>query len=244
MSALHEGQQLLLAGEALESARAAMVMAHGRGAAASDILTLAAELPIPGFVFLAPQAANNTWYPNRFSDPIESNEPWLSSALAVMEQTLGRVDAAGIPPERTILLGFSQGACLALEFAARHARRYGALVGLSGALIGPEGTPRDYAGSLAKTPVFLGCSDADPHVAKDRVIESGETLTRLGGKVTVRFYPNMPHTVNQDEIEFVLALMGELVRASNDNGPSNTSSPSSRSFDGVGTPFSSQPTNS
>lgn len=244
MNAMHEGQRLQVAGEALDSARAAVVMAHGRGATASDILTLAGELAMPGFAFLAPQAANNTWYPNRFSDPIETNEPWLSSALAALEQAVGRAAAARIPPVRTILLGFSQGACLALEFAARHARRYGALVGLSGALIGPEGTPRDYLGSLAGTPVFLGCSDVDPHVAKEYVIESGEALARLGGLVTVRLYPNMPHTVNQDEIEFVRALMTDLVDASTEGGPTSTSSPSSRSRDGVGTPFSSQPTSS
>lgn len=244
MNALHQGQQLLLAGEALAAARAAMIMAHGRGATAADILTIAKEAATPGFAFLAPQAANNTWYPNRFSDPIASNEPWLSSALAVLERLFDRLDAAGIPPERTILLGFSQGACLALEYAARHARRYGGVVGLSGSLIGPEGSPRDYHGSLAGTPVFLGASDVDPHVAKERILESGEVLTRLGGDVTVRLYPNMAHTVNQDEIDFLQAMMSDLVNPSTDRGPTNSSSPSSRTRRGVGTPFSSQPTNS
>jgi predicted esterase len=190
----------------LEQARAAMLCIHGRGASAADILALAAELNRPGFAFLAPQAAGNTWYPNRFLAPLERNEPWLSSALAVVAATLDRVGAAGIPPERAVLLGFSQGACLALEFAARNARHYGGVVGLSGGLIGPDGTQWDYPGSLAGTPVFLGCSDADFHVPKERVQESAGVLRRLGGEVTLRLYANMGHEVNADEIEFVQGM--------------------------------------
>lgn len=183
-----------------------MIMIHGRGATASDILALATDLAQPGFVYLAPQAANNTWYPNRFLEPVAANEPWLSSALAVMEEALARVAQANIPPRRTMLPGFSQGACLALEFAARHAQRYGAVVGLSGGLIGPDGTPRDYAGSLAGTPVFLGCSDADFHIPKERVDHTAEVRRRLGGEVAVRPYPNMGHAVNEDEVSFVSGL--------------------------------------
>jgi predicted esterase len=187
-----------------------MVMVHGRGATAEDILTLVAEVPQPGFTYLAPQAAGNTWYPNRFMAPIASNEPWLSSALAAVEEALARVTAAGIPPERTILLGFSQGACLALEFAARHARRYGGVVGLSGGLIGPDGTPRDHPASMDGTPVFLGCSDTDAHIPKGRVLHTADVLTRLGGEVTVRLYPQMGHTVNDDELAFVRTLMAAV----------------------------------
>jgi predicted esterase len=201
---------VLAAGEPLERAQAAMVLVHGRGATAQDILTLASELDQPGFVYLAPQAANNTWYPYSFLAPIERNEPYLSSALATLQQVLAHVAAAGIPAERTILLGFSQGACLATEFAARNAHRYGGLVGLSGGLIGPDGTPRDYPGTLDGTPVFLGCSDVDPHIPAARVQESGEVLRRLGGDVTARLYPRMGHTVNQDEIEFVRQMMAAL----------------------------------
>jgi predicted esterase len=201
---------MLTAGVNLNEAQAAMICVHGRGASARDILTLAGELGVPGFAFLAPQAAGNTWYPNRFLAPLESNEPWLSSALAAVEEALARVAAAGIPAERTMLLGFSQGACLALEFGARNARRYGGLVGLSGGLIGPDGTPRDYPGSLAGTPVFLGCSDADFHIPKERVEETAAALGRLGGEVTTRLYPGMGHEVNVDELEQVRGMMRAL----------------------------------
>ena len=203
----HQGQPILTAGDPLDRARAAMVMTHGRGARAENILELARELPGSGFAYLAPQAAGETWYPKRFIAPIASNEPWLSSALAAVADVLAQVKAAGIPPERTMLLGFSQGACLALEFAARNARRYGGLVGLSGGLIGPDGAPRDYPGSLDGAPVFLGCSDVDFHVPKERVHETAAVLRRLGGEVTVRLYPNMDHAVNRDEIEFVREMM-------------------------------------
>ena len=206
----HQGQSLLTVGEALEKARAAMIMVHGRGASAQDILELGRELKVPGFAFLAPQASGNAWYPNSFLAPIASNEPELSSALAVIAALLERLASVGIPAERTVLLGFSQGACLTLEFAARNARRYGGLVGLSGGLIGPNGTPRDYAGSLARTPVFLGCSDVDPHIPKARVEESAEVLRRLGGDVTARLYPRLGHTVNLDELRFVQGLMERI----------------------------------
>ncbi len=209
---LHQGQPVLTAGAPLTRAHAAMVLLHGRGASAEDILTLAAELDQPGLAYLAPQAAKGTWYPNRFLAPLESNEPWLSSALNVVADGLAQIAAAGIPPERTLLLGFSQGACLALEFAARHARRYGGIAGLTGGLIGPDDLPRDYAGSLAGTPVFLGCSDVDVHIPKARVELTAQVLTRLGGDVTTRFYPNMSHTVNPDEINFVRAMMAALAK--------------------------------
>ena len=206
----HHGQPILTAGEPFSRAQAAMVMMHGRGARAEHILELARELPQPGFAFLAPQAAGETWYPNRFLAPLASNEPWLSSALAAVANVLAQVAAAGIPPERTLLLGFSQGACLTLEFAARNARRYGGLVGLSGGLIGPDDTPRDYPGSLDGAPVFLGCSDVDPHIPKERVHDTAVVLQRLGGNVTERLYPNMDHMVNQDEIEFIRGMMASL----------------------------------
>ena len=207
----HEGQPLLTAGEPLDRATAAMVMVHGRGAAAEDILALTAEMNQSGFVYLAPQAAQNSWYPNSFLAPIPSNEPGLSSGLAVIASILAQLAEAGISAERTMLLGFSQGACLSLEFAARNAQRYGGLVGLSGGLIGPDGTPRKYAGSLEGTPVFLGCSDADFHIPKERVEHSAEVLQRLGGNVTKRLYPRMGHTVIRDEVRFVRGMMAALV---------------------------------
>ena len=207
----HRGQPVLSAGESLSRARAAMLMIHGRGARAEDILSLADQFTQPGFAYLAPQATGNTWYPNRFLAPLEDNEPWLSSALELVGDVMSQIYAAGVPAERTILLGFSQGACLTLEFAARHAKRYGGIVGLSGVLIGPDNTPRDYPGSLAGTPVFLGCSDVDFHVPKERVNETADVMRRMGGNVTARLYPNMDHTINQDETDFVRSMMEQLV---------------------------------
>lgn len=164
----HQGQPLAVAGRPFREAAAAMVMVHGRGATAESILELARELRHPELAYLAPQAVGLTWYPHSFLAPLERNEPGLSSGLARLGEVLDLLESAGIPPERTILLGFSQGACLTLEFAARNARHYGGIVGLSGGLIGPPGTPRSYAGSFAGTPVFLGCSDRDPHIPRER----------------------------------------------------------------------------
>lgn len=206
----HQGQPVLTAGTPLQQAHAAMIMIHGRGASAEDILSLTSEFNQSGFAYLAPQASGYTWYPNSFLAPIASNEPGLSSALAVIASLLESIAQVGIPLERTMLLGFSQGACLALEYAARHAQRYGGIVGLSGGLIGPDGTPRDYPDSMAGTPVFLGCSDRDFHIPKERVQRSAKVFQRLGADVTMRLYPNMGHTVNMDEIEFVQGMMSRL----------------------------------
>ena len=200
-----------MAGEPVSRARAALLMVHGRGATAEDILLLADQIDQPGFAYLAPQAADNTWYPNRFLVPLAENEPWLSSALSFVGAVFAEIVNARIPPERVILLGFSQGACLALEYAARNARRYGGIVGLSGALIGPANARRDYPGSLAGTPVFLGCSDADFHVPREYVNQTAIVLSRLGGEVTERLYPDLDHSVNQDEIDFVRGMMQNLL---------------------------------
>lgn len=197
---------MLEAGDALATARAAMILVHGRGASAADIMTLGAELMHPGVAYLAPQAAGNVWYPNPFTAPMESNEPYLSSALEVLAALLATVEKS-VPANRVILLGFSQGACLTLEFAARHARRYGGVVGLSGGLIGPDGTPRDYPGSFDGTPAFLGCSDVDPHIRKDRVLEAAEVYRRMGANVTANLYPGLGHTVNADEIEIARGIV-------------------------------------
>jgi predicted esterase len=206
----HQGQPVLAAGCPVAEAAAAVVMVHGRGATAESILEFGEELWRPDLAFLAPQAAGDVWYPYSFLAPFEQNEPGLSSALALLGSLVDRLAAEGMPAERTVLLGFSQGACLALEFAARHARRYGAVVGLSGGLMGPPGTPRDYAGTLAGTPVFLGCSDRDPHIPKGRVDETAAVLEKLGAEVTERIYPGLGHTVNEDELELVRGLLARV----------------------------------
>ncbi len=207
--AVAHGQRVLQAGEPLTAARAAMVLLHGRGATAEDIMTLAAEVERPGWAYLAPQASGNAWYPNPFTAPLESNEPYLSAALDMVSKLVERVEAH-VPAQRIILLGFSQGACLTLEWAARNARRYGAVVGLSGGLIGPDGTPRDYPGTFDATPLFLGCSDVDPHIAMHRVVEAGEVFNRMGADVAIRFYPGMAHTVSVEELDQVLALVESI----------------------------------
>lgn len=207
----HGNQRVLATGVALDEAQAAMILIHGRGASAESILGLSTELPHPKFAYLAPQAANNTWYPQGFMSRIEVNEPGISSGMALIESIIERVVEAGIAHERIMLGGFSQGACLSSEFVARHARRYGGVFAFSGGLIGPDGTLRDYEGSLDGTPVFFGCSDIDFHIPEERVHHSAGVLETLGGDVTTRIYPNMDHTVNQDEIAFVREMMAGVI---------------------------------
>jgi predicted esterase len=207
---LHQGQPVRTTGAKLANATAAMVMIHGRGATAESILTLVQAIDTPGFAYLAPQAAGGTWYPNSFLAPIPSNEPGISSGLAAIDDVLSTINAAEIPPEKTMLLGFSQGACLSLEYAARHARRYGGIAGLSGGLIGPDGTPRDYPGSFESTPVFLGCSDVDGHVPAERVRETAGVFNKMGAVVTIRLYAGMGHIVNDDEVNAVRAMMAAV----------------------------------
>jgi phospholipase/carboxylesterase len=207
MQDLHASQPVLHTGAGLSEASAAMIMIHGRGASAEDIIGLAGELERPDLAFLAPQAAGGTWYPQRFVASLESNQPWLDWALVRIDALIAHVGAAGIPPERVVLLGFSQGACLVLEYAARNTRRYGGVIGLSGGLIGPDDLVRHDTGSLAGTPVFLGCSDIDFHIPKERVLASAEVLRQLEGAVESRLYPGMGHTINQDELAYVRGML-------------------------------------
>jgi predicted esterase len=207
----HRGQPVLTGGVPLESAGAAIIALHGRGAGPRDILPLAEQIVPTGFALVAPQASGNTWYPYSFLMPMEQNEPYLTSALAKVGSVVDMVTGAGIPAERIVLLGFSQGACLASEYVARNARRYGGLLVFAGGVIGPDGTPRDYAGSLAGTPVFLGCSDVDPHIPESRVRETGAVFEQLGGAVDLRIYPGMGHTINQDELEAARKIVASMV---------------------------------
>lgn len=203
----HAGQPVLRLGPAPRDARLGLICVHGRGASAEDILGLASELHLPDVLCLAPQAAGNTWYPYSFLSPIPQNEPGITSGLGVIAGLIDALGSEGLTPERIGLLGFSQGACLSLEFAARHARRYAGVFGLSGGVIGPPGTPRDYAGSCDGTPVFLGCSDVDGHIPLERVHETAEVFRRLGANVDERIYPRMGHTVNREELQAVRAIL-------------------------------------
>lgn len=209
-NAIHQDQPVRANGAPLDRARAAVIMLHGRGASAEDILSLAAAMPGLDVAYLAPQAAGHTWYPNRFIAPAASNEPHLSSALATIDGLVRDLATRGVPGERVALLGFSQGACLALEYVARHPRRYGGVIALSGALIENGDQPRTYAGALDGTPVFLGCSDVDAHIPIARVQRSDEVLRGLGAEVMTRIYPSMGHTVNQDEIDAASEIIGRI----------------------------------
>ena len=208
---LHRPDIVASTGADLQDATVAVVMIHGRGDSARGILGLSQYLPsLDTLAYVAPQATRNTWSPYSFLKPMENNEPWLSSALETVGAVVKQVEDAGVPSEKTVLLGFSQGACLVSEYAARHARRYGGIVALSGGLIGPDGTPRDYDGELANTPALFGCSDVDPHIPVSRVHESAEVYTRLGADVDKRIYPNFGHSVNDDELDYVRTLLTEL----------------------------------
>jgi phospholipase/carboxylesterase len=206
-SNVHDGQPVLGTGTAIEDAEAAMIMVHGRGASAQDILGLTAELNVDGVACIAPQAANNTWYPYSFLEPFERNEPYLSSALKRIGDLVTSVEENGVPAQKIVLLGFSQGACLISEFSARNAQRFGGICGLSGGLIGPLGRDFNYDGSLDGTPVFLGCSDVDFHIPVDRVYETERVMRNLGGDVTAQIYPGMGHTINRDEIAHVQQIL-------------------------------------
>lgn len=198
------------AGVPLTRAKAAMILLHGRGATAEGMLGLADVFAQPDMAYLAPQAPGRTWYPYSFLAPLEQNEPHLSRALAQVGDLVEDLGRRGFGPEKIVLLGFSQGGCLALEYAARNAKRYGAVIGLSAALIGPEGTPRNYGGSLAGTRVVLGCSDVDAHIPVRRVKETSRILSSLGGDVVERIYPGMGHTINDDEIAQVRAALAKI----------------------------------
>ncbi len=205
----HRGSEEVWFGPGLEEAESGVVLIHGRGDSARGILALAPELRASRTAVVAPQASGFSWYPNSFLSEVELNEPWLSSALARVEAAVAAIGTV-IPAEKVVLMGFSQGACLALEFAARNTRRYGGVVAFSGGLIGADGTPRDYPGSLEGTPVFLGCSDVDAHIPVGRVHESTQVMNGLGGEVEERIYPDMGHTINEDEIAWASRLLTSI----------------------------------
>jgi phospholipase/carboxylesterase/glyoxalase family protein len=203
----HADQPVVLAGAPARDARCAVIMIHGRNAAPRDILTLVPALDLPDVAYIAPAAAQRTWYPFSFLTETAKNEPYLTSALQRIREIVDDVVSKGPKPAQVVLLGFSQGACLASEFAARHATRYGGVVAFSGGLIGPPGTAWNYEGTFNSMPVFMGCSDVDAHVPKSRVDESAAVFERMGAAVTKRIYPGMGHTVNEDELDAARQLI-------------------------------------
>ena len=207
----HQSQPVMGVGQSLDDTSFAMILIHGRGASARDILTLSLEFTQDNIAYLAPEANGYQWYPLSFLAPIEQNEPYLSSALVLIDDIVAKIVENGISHDHIFLCGFSQGACLTLEYAARNARRYAGVLAFSGGVIGPDGTSRDYDGSLDGTPVFLGCSDIDPHIPLARVNETAEVLEKLGARIDKRIYTGMGHTINQDELEVARQLITQAM---------------------------------
>ena len=203
-------------GVPLKDAEAAMVLLHGRGGSAEDILSLAQPLYHAKLAYLAPQAAGHTWYPYSFLAPIDENEPWLSSAIGKVASTVQLALDAGLSTERIFVCGFSQGACLATEFVARNPARYGGLIAFTGGLIGPPSADLKHDGDLEGTPVFLGSGDPDPHVPWIRVEKSAEILREMNAVVTMRRYPGMPHTISPEELDFGKRLLQDTLSEAGD----------------------------
>lgn len=207
----HVGQPIETTGRPLGEGRAVMIMIHGRQAAPVNILQLVDSLSQPEFTYIAPAAANNTWYPYSFMADKEQNEPGISSGVAVIDGVVSDVVNKGILKDHIVLLGFSQGACLTAEYAVEHADRFGGVILYSGSVIGPPGTTWAYGGSFDGTPIFMGCSDVDSHVPLERIEEGAAVFERMGATVTKRIYPGMGHQINDDEIAFTQGLMRNLL---------------------------------
>ena len=212
----HANQPVRHLGAPLTEAKGAIVLLHGRGGSAEDILSLAQPLYRENLAYLAPQAAGHTWYPNSFLAPREANEPYLSSALAKVASVVASIEAAGIPRDRILIAGFSQGACLATEFVASNPARYAGLIAFTGGLIGPPDASLHHHGSLAATPALFLSGDPDPHVPWQRVQASAAELERMGAVVTARRYPGRPHTVTADEVELARMLVRDVFPLTNE----------------------------
>lgn len=215
----HLGQPVLVTGAPNQMPRLAVIMLHGRGEMATSILLFHRPLARPDTLFVAPQAAHRSWYPGDFSLPLERNEPYISSGIALLELVRHRLAGLGIPSSRLVWLGFSQGAALMLEYVLRHPQRYGAIIALSGAILGPPDRPHHFSGSLEGTPVFLGCSEADFHISLDQVKATAATLQDMGGQVTLRLYPGLDHAINQDEIRAIRDLLAQVAASQEGEKP-------------------------
>jgi phospholipase/carboxylesterase len=210
----HFEAEVMMAGAKLRGAAGAMLLLHGRGGSAGDILGLGKEIAPREMALIAPEAYGNSWYPNSFLAPIAQNEPWLSSALHLVETLVLRCAAEGVAAEHVVICGFSQGACLATEFVARHPRRYGALVAFTGGLIGPPGSDLCHEGRLGGMPVLFSSGDPDPHVPWARVAESARELTAMGAEVETRRYEGRPHTVLPEEVAEARGVAAGIVHSS------------------------------
>lgn len=207
----HESTPVFQTGVELSEAKAAMILIHGRGGGVQSILPLLAHLNVQDYAFFAPSAHDDTWYPQRFIAPREANEPYLSSALRKIDSVVDTIVAGGVPVERVMLLGFSQGACLSLEYVARYPRRYGGVVALSGGLIGTEEELVGYQPKLDGTPIYLGCSDIDSHIPIERVHDSASILDEIGGRVKKQIFPGLGHTINAVEMAVTRKMMGNVL---------------------------------
>ncbi|MCF6407851.1 dienelactone hydrolase family protein [Chitinophaga filiformis] len=200
-------KKIITAGKKTTEAKKALIMIHGRGGSAEDILTLSSYLEVKDYALIGPQATGGTWYPYSFLMPPAQNEPWLSSALSVLKEIVADVVADGISHENIYFLGFSQGACLTLEFVTRNADKYGGVVAFTGGLIGDKIYPENYKGNFGNTPVFIGTSNPDPHVPVERVKTSEKILKEMGADIQVNIYNNMGHTISQEEIDLANQLV-------------------------------------
>lgn len=207
----HQQQKPQRYGASLARAKAAMIMIHGRGATAKSMFPLADELAQPDFHYIAPQARHHTWYPHSFLEPKEKNQPGIQSGMQIINDLIESLKNTGIPNENIILLGFSQGACLAQEYIARHPQKLGGVVGLSGGLIGQNVKPEYYKGTLENTPIFIGCGEHDQHVPAERIHLTASVMEQLNGAVNKKIYPNMGHTINKDEIKTIRGIMAKIL---------------------------------
>ncbi|MDN3724119.1 dienelactone hydrolase family protein [Aequorivita sp. SDUM287046] len=194
-------KNIIRAGKSLQDAEKALIMVHGRGADPHDIIRVASHLNVSEYALLAPAATNNTWYPYSFMAPPAQNEPWLFSALDLLEEVVAEITEQGITPNSIFFMGFSQGACLTLEFVARHAQKYGGVAAFTGGMIGDTLSPENYSGDFEGTSIFISTGDPDPHVPLERVKESVALLQIMNASVHIEVYKGRPHTISQDEID-------------------------------------------
>ena len=200
-------KHIVTKGQEIAAGNKVLIMLHGRGGSAEDILSLSSHLPVSDYTLLAPQATNHTWYPYSFIAPPAQTEPWLGSALNLLKEMVDDLHKQGVPDENIYFAGFSQGACLVLEFAARNAARYGGIAAFTGGLIGDKIYPENYRGDFGNAPVFIGTSNPDPHIPVERVYATTNILKSMNASVTEKVYANMGHTINQDEIDQVNKLL-------------------------------------